>query len=346
MILRAVRLLVEGGRSVGRTGLGAANVLFLELLLEDLRRREATDQIASWMIAVEEPEAHLHPHVQRVIFRTILRSGRGVILTTHSPQVVSVSPVEAILLLQGTGNGTVATYSGSAGLSPTESEDLERYLDAVRADFVFAKGVMIVEGASELWIAPAASLVLGHDLDRLGITVTPAHGTSFAAYRKFLGGSGLSVPNVVVTDGDPDEDTGVLTGIARGVRLLSLAGRASAEQAISVGDADTLRDLLASEGVFVGNTTLEVDIAAQDADIVMRTFEEIVESTLRRDRFRSALDRLGPNPTHETADPVLRAIERIGKGRFAQRLATHLRTQSIPRYLENAITAVVERARG
>jgi putative ATP-dependent endonuclease of OLD family len=343
LILRAIRLLVEGGRGVGQTGLGAANVLFLALLLEDLRRREAGDEIASWIMAVEEPEAHLHPHLQREVFRTLLRSGRGVMLTTHSPQVVSVSPVDSILLLERGDAGTEAFYSGNAGLSPEEKADLERYIDAVRADFVFARAVMLVEGAGELWLVPAAAAALGHSLDRLGITICPVHGTSFQPYRKLLASQALSVPNVVVTDGDPDGESGELVGLGRGQALIPNPD--PGDQDVLDGDDNVgTAALLERYDIFVGEVTLEADIAMRDPASVLAAFDDLVTGTRRRENFRNLVEEMRRNPSTDNQRQVVGAIERLGKGRFAQRLATRIRRESIPPYLERAINRVSELA--
>lgn len=345
LVIRAIRLLVEGGRGVGRTGLGAANVLFLALLLEDLRRREAADQIATWILAVEEPEAHLHPHIQREVFRTLLRSERGLVLTTHSPQVVSVSPVNSILLLREGTAGTVGFYSGNAGLTRAESADLERYLDAVRADFMFARGVLLVEGAAELWLVPAAAEALGQPLDRLGVSVCPVHGVSFAPYRKLLGPSGLDIPHAIITDGDPAVHDADVTGLQRGIGLLDLDQRADASGELNAGLMANLRQRLERSMIFVGAVSLEADVALADPAVVTTAFRELVAGRVARRRFGELVETMTNDPSPDNQRLVVGAIDRLGKGRFAQELAKHLRPESVPAYVRDAINAIVASVR-
>ena len=52
------------------------------------------------ILAVEEPEAHLHPHLQRLVFHDFLRWETPVFLSTHSPQIVSVAEADSFVVLK------------------------------------------------------------------------------------------------------------------------------------------------------------------------------------------------------------------------------------------------------
>lgn len=348
-LLRALRLFVDAGRrEIGSASLGSANILYLTLKALELDLSVDEGQRYHTFLAIEEPEAHLHPHLQRLVYRDFLRSPTeneherpvSILLTTHSPHIASVAPLNSIVLLRTTedGRSSEAVSTATLDLDPAVVADLERYLDVTRGEMLFAKTVILVEGEAERFLVPALAKARGVDFDKFGITVCSVAGTNFAPYVTLLGERGLHLPVAVVTDGDQDED-GAKRGEARVLSLLQgtvpaaeLAGRTTQQQLTMARE----------RGFFVGDYTCEVDLFRSGGHAeVGQTLEELAPGNTARMRAR------GWRRNPATMDPVqfLKDVTAISKGRFAQRLSTHIVAGHCPAYITDAIEYVRTRCR-
>jgi putative ATP-dependent endonuclease of OLD family len=323
-LIRALQLLVDGDaqRPLSAASLGALNVLYLALLDLGLDARLVADEIAHVVLTIEEPEAHLHPHVQRALFASLLRgghtTGRTVLVTTHSPHIVSVAEPQDLVVLREHDGASTAHAAAGAGLEDEEWRDLRRYLDATRSEMVFASRIVLVEGFAELVLVPRFASAMDIDLDRLGITVCAVHGTHFGTYARFL--TALDISWVVVTDGDPGR---AQTGEARATALLERLER---------GGDDAI-----DHGIFVGDTTLEVDV--YDCSLANRRaclHALAAERIPQTDKATIAAELARDEPTMESA-AFLDMVAKAGKGSFAQRLAAQEQPPEPPEHVRAAL---------
>lgn len=352
-LLRSLTLFLDGEkqRPISDTSLGICNILYLTLLVLELERKEASGERASTILAIEEPEAHLHPQLQRLVYRDFLRRNSPVLLTTHSPNIVSVSPIHSLVVLRNHGDdkGCKATSTSNSEFSPIEADDLERYLDASRGEILFAKGVILVEGYAELYLVPVFAEILGKRLDERGISVCSVHGTDFMPYVKLLGKNALKVPSAIITDGDPQyrKDHIVYAGNIRGARIAAFRAPKKEKELSDLVNEENWEDLdeqLMKFGIFVGMNTLEIDVLdAGYEDEFLETLGELGAGKQLLNRFLEAIrSRGGSEKTEDASAYILSSIERIGKGRFAQRLAPKLTKNKIPKYIGNAISRIVD----
>lgn len=356
-LLRSLRLyLVDGKvRSISDASLGTANILYLSLLLQDLDERRERKDTAGTVLAIEEPEAHLHPHLQRLLFRYALRRKHSVLVTTHSPHIASVAPLKTLRVLRTSGEpgkSEARMHSvASLDLSNASIDDLERYLDVTRAEMLFARGIVFVEGTAEMFLVPAFAAIemkklgLGTSLDELGITVCGVAGTDFAPYWRVTSPEGWNIPRVVITDGDTTSDeTPAERGLQRGARLLRddvLLEKAKSKEA---NDTALVRKALRKAGIFVGQTTLESDLITSMAGEMKEAFAELWGAKRKATaKFSAYVDQAVAGDGEALANIVKSIEDAVGKGRFAQRLASKISAaHEPPPHVKKALAKIFE----
>src|SRR5260370_23415374 len=100
----------------------------------------AKKRAAGQLLLVEEPEAHLHPQLQRVLLATLQRKNVQVFITTHSTHVTSGVPLSSQVVLTPTG-GPVSQFPKPTAIPSLNAGDvayLERYLDATRSTLLYS----------------------------------------------------------------------------------------------------------------------------------------------------------------------------------------------------------------
>lgn len=189
----------EGG--IHELSLGGANLIYLTLKLLEFRYRSRKESFANFLL-IEEPEAHIHTHIQKTLFDRLNYTDTQVIYTTHSTHISEVSNVENVNIL-GRNKGVCEVYQPSRGLKPDQIGSIQRYLDAVRSNLLFARSVLLVEGdAEEILIPILVKKVFGLSLDELGISLVNIRSTGFENVAVLFHGDRIRKRCAIITDLD------------------------------------------------------------------------------------------------------------------------------------------------
>jgi putative ATP-dependent endonuclease of OLD family len=291
------------------------------LLVEYFRTRAAKGNSAGELILIEEPEAHLHPQLQSTLLEALRSLPFQSIVSTHSTQVTAKVPVSSFIMLTAGSDGKpVASAPATApALTQGDQLDLNRYLDATKSNLLFARKVMLVEGAAELLLLPPlVKQIMNVDLEREGISVIAIHGTHFGPYSRLFSADCLPKKCAIVGDADldpeevPDGDDVPVEG--------------------ALGDLEG-----AYVKAFLGGTTFEREITSSGNLTMLAS----VAHALGAPKLKAALelqDLLGGDVPETLKDHVLRTAKRFGKARFAQVTARYVtQVGDLPQYVFNAV---------
>jgi putative ATP-dependent endonuclease of OLD family len=253
---------------------------------------------------------------------------------------------------------TVARSLAGIKLKVADREDLERYLDVTRGELFFSKGVILVEGDAEKFLLPTMARLYdkSFDFDAMGITVCSIAGTNFAPYVKLLGPEGLDIPFAILTDFDPkgsevsqeddDPEAKHISDSYGKSRVINHIMRALLPpKTWDDLTGNNLLKLAPSRGVFLNEFTFEVDVFNAGAE---EHFQKTAKGLSANKKMHARFKALAEDPDSLDEKLFLKDIDSIGKGRFAQRLASTLRAADAdvcPTYVKDALEYMREKLR-
>ena len=197
--------------SVARNGLGRNNLLYISLVLSHLSVRDtAGDDTCFRLVAIEEPEAHLHPHLEDHLaenIESILQDNRGrmqLLLTSHSTHIAAKLKLEnTAIIYNNREQGKLDSHYVLSGLSDERTiHYLSKYLDATKSRMFFARKIILVEGIAEQLLIPRFfELHFGKTVEQRGCNVINVGGVAFSHFLRVIR-SGFFIKCVVFTDSD------------------------------------------------------------------------------------------------------------------------------------------------
>jgi putative ATP-dependent endonuclease of the OLD family len=179
---------------------------------------------SGFVLAIEEPEAHLHPLAQNWLaerIKAMCSDGVQIVLTTHSPSFLNllclsgmhlVYKDENITKVQCHNSKTLADYCCANGADPNKCDEnsvLPFYAanssDEILKGF-FARAVVIVEGPTEALALPIYLSASGLDSAEKGIAIVPVYGKgNMPRYIRLF--EAFGIPTYCIFDNDPADDS-------------------------------------------------------------------------------------------------------------------------------------------
>jgi putative ATP-dependent endonuclease of OLD family len=217
------------------------------------RQKQGSSGAVHPMMALEEPETHLHPQAQRALFRQIKKMPGQRIISTHSPYICGQAEVAHMRHFSKQGEETVVCRidlgTGESRLTDEDLRKIDRQVMNTRGDLLFARALVFFEGETEEQALPdfAETFWKRHPND-LGYSFIGVGG--YGNYLPFLRmAESFRIPWFILSDGEAAAVTavnGALAAIGQSLvpnntRVIVLPGGKNFE-AYLVNDAS--RDLL------------------------------------------------------------------------------------------------------
>jgi putative ATP-dependent endonuclease of OLD family len=181
-----------------------ASLLGYKAFVNWMHQKAQDDQdVLHPLLALEEPEAHLHPNAQRQVYGQLKDVVGQKIISTHSPYIAPLGRLEELRVFYKQGDVTkVRDLSGLVGrLTPKERYMLESELIRQRGELLFARFVVLFEGQTEEEALPIfAKHYWGCEAFEKGVALMYCAGDAYKLYLLFL--EELGLPWIVFSDYD------------------------------------------------------------------------------------------------------------------------------------------------
>jgi len=175
LLYAEVNLLTDANAKipVSNHGEGTQSLSVLLLFSAYLKNRlqQDYDRLAEPIIAIEEPEAHLHPGAIRSVWSIINDLPGQKIIVTHSGDILSEVPVRSIRRLATVSGHSVCNFISERALEAEEVRKFNHHVRRNRGELLFARTWLLVEGETDVSVFVECAEILGINLHQRGIRV-------------------------------------------------------------------------------------------------------------------------------------------------------------------------------
>lgn len=209
----------ESGIKIPAThnGLGYNNLIFMSLLLAKMQVNADVDYLDNnakvfTTLAIEEPEAHLHPAMQYKFLKFLNENKkekkvRQIFVTTHSTHITSAVSLDEIICLHNENGETLIGYPKKVFPEEKNKKYVQRFLDATKSDMLFAQKILFVEGIAEQLLMSTFANYIDKSLEDNHVAVINVGGRYFEHFLYLFDGlkeNTIAKQIVCLTDRDPE----------------------------------------------------------------------------------------------------------------------------------------------
>jgi putative ATP-dependent endonuclease of OLD family len=153
------------------SGTQSVALLVLSGALLEARGSYRFPDYASPILAVEEPETHLHPLMLTSIWSLVSGLPAQKILTTNSSEFLASVPLRAVRRLTRREERVHLHRLGEKTLGVDEMRRVAYHVRVKRGGSFFARCWLLVEGETEFWLLPELARLCGNELPNEGVAL-------------------------------------------------------------------------------------------------------------------------------------------------------------------------------
>ncbi len=156
------------------------------------------------VLALEEPEAHLHPNAQRQLCVQMAEMPGQLIISTHSPYIAALADLGSLRHFTKTGQETSVRQIDLSALDGEDVRRIRRDVMNTRGELLFARVLVLFEGETEEQALPIfAKEYFGQMSFALGIAMVNVSG--YGNYKAFLRlAKDMGIPWLIFSDAEAD----------------------------------------------------------------------------------------------------------------------------------------------
>lgn len=161
------------------------------------------------ILAIDEPELHLHPSSQRSLAKMLAANDTQCIVSTHSADIVSAFDPDCIVAMK---NGEARQLE--PGALDSDARVRMKLWTHDRLEPLTATKLILVEGITDRLLVQRVAELTGRDLDRLGVSLVQTDGVGkMIPFDRLFGPRGFNVPMFRLIDQDAAEEVAKKLGV-------------------------------------------------------------------------------------------------------------------------------------
>ncbi len=296
-------------------------VLMLFQAFATTNLREAYAPESTPILALEEPEAHLHPSAIRSLGSFLQNMAGQILVTSHSGDLLSRIPIMALRrIYKQDGETKIGRVEGGT-FEDRELQAIDYNVRLAKGHYLFARCWLLVEGESDYHLMPLLFDMMGYSQDQVSFSILEISqvidkGEPLIKFAKALG-----IQWLLMADGDQ-----------AGADYVS---RANNHLTTGENISDRAR------------TLAHVDI---EHEFWYRDYQSFIENMVTNNRKNQITIEAAGDNTKKTKLLIKAAIKKVGgKPAFAQALVTEIQRRgasTIPQTIKEIIERVVQLASG